>query len=78
MTVWAVIVLVAVAGPWLARLSTIRSSRRYRRKANVRSRLMVKEDDEVLWHAVRGRLLVGYSNRRQEVIAGRWGETCGS
>jgi hypothetical protein len=75
MTVWTLVIVLPLAGFWVWLIwSVIGSSRHHRRKANEWLRLLVKEDDEILWRTVRGRLLVGYSSRRQEVIAGRWGK----
>jgi hypothetical protein len=50
----------------------IRSGRRWSRKANVKRRLLVNADGQLLWRTVRGRCLVGGSSGSQEISWGRW------
>ena len=35
-------------------------------------RLLVKEDGQFVWRAVRGKCLVGHSNSKGEISSGRW------
>jgi hypothetical protein len=51
-------------------------TRRASPRANVKRRLLVKDaDGQLVWHTVRGRILVGWQDSKEQVVSsGRWGE----
>ena len=46
--------------------------RKWDRKAMVKRRLLVKEDGQFVWRAIRGKCLVGWSNGKGEIPSGEW------
>jgi hypothetical protein len=47
-------------------------TRKWNRKAMVKRRLLVKEDGQFVWRAIRGKCLVGWPNRKSEISSGEW------
>jgi hypothetical protein len=48
-------------------------SRRFSRKAKVKRRLLVKDEDgQLVWRTVKGRMLVGYPDLKGVVTSGYW------
>ena len=66
----AVIVIVyAPVATWM-----IIQGRRWDRKAKIKRRLLVNEDGQFVWRTVRGRCLVGGSDKKQQISWGRWAD----
>jgi hypothetical protein len=49
-------------------------ARRRNPKAKIKRRMLVNEDSHLLWRTVRGRLLVGGSDGKQQISWGLWAD----
>jgi hypothetical protein len=70
---WWVIIAVWIPG-FAMLIWVILQARRSSPKAMIKRRLLVNEDGQTVWRVVRGRCLVGGSNRKQVVEWGQWAD----